>query len=228
VYSGGEVSDKVGLARNVMSLHWHGAIDDMAEAGVFTSLRSSYEIYLKQNVERYISIKNKLNEYLAEFAVKAAKLAEGLTDKFEKNVTAFVSFFITSILAKILTDKSFYGMFNRPVAIIGVLIVGGSALHLILTIYLFNKDRKWLADEWGRLQGRYADLLDAADLQRIFDKTKGYEQINTHLNFKRKLFLCVWSGLLIVALSVVLYFADWSKPSARVGNAATQAAPPTK
>lgn len=218
-YSGGGVSDKLGLARNIMSLHWKGNASDLVEPSVLTSIRSGYEIYLKQNVKQYIEVKGKLNDYLTDYTAKATKLSEGLAEKFEKNVTAFVSFFITSILAKVLTDKSFSGVFNRPVAIIGVLIVVGSVLHLCLSVYVFNKDRDRLEGDWDILRRRYSDLLDEADLQRIFDKSNGFNQAQEHVARKKTLFVGVWVTLLVIALGLILALADWSIPNS--GSAAS-------
>lgn len=217
VYSGGSASDKLGLSRNIMSLHWKGSTADLVEGGVYSSIRSGYEIYLKQNVKQYIDIKNKLNDYLADLGARAAKMGDGLSDKFEKNITAFLSFFITSILAKVLTDKSFVGVFNRPVATIGLLIVAGSTLHLWLTTHVFNRDRRRLSADWDALKQRYSDLLNSDDLQRILDKAGGFQDVDVHLKAKRDLFVGVWILLLVVAASLVLYFADWK---ANVADAA--------
>jgi hypothetical protein len=214
VYSPGGIADKLGLARNIMSLYWKGAVSDLVESGAYTSILSSYDIYLKQNVKQYIEIKNKLNDYLVDLGGRATKMADGLSDKFEKNITAFFSFFITSILAKVLTDKTFVGVFNRPVAIIGFMIVAGSALHLCLTTYVFNKDRKRLSSDWDVLKRRYSDLLNDDDLQRIIDKAGGFEDIDVHLKDKRNLFVGVWIALLVFAVSLVFVFVDWKVNSA--------------
>lgn len=223
VYSPSGVSDKMGLARNIMSLHWRDSIADLVSSGVLDSIRSSYEIYLRQNVRQYIETKNKLNDYLAEYAAKAAKLGEGLADKFEKNVTAFISFVITSIFAKILVDKTFNGVFNRPVALIGLLLVVGSVLHLVLTAYVFTKDRNRLEKEWDALKARYDDVLTHGDLNRIVEKTGGFQPIKKHLNSKRNLFIGVWIALIAFTLTVILAFADWSLPSgSEPGKAGTE------
>lgn len=213
VYSEGGISDKLGIARNIMSLHWKGSMTDFVESGVLISIRSGYEIYLKRNVEQYIAVKNKLNDYLGDVLDKAHKLADGFADKFEKNVTAFVSFFITSILAKVLTDSSFVGVFNRPVAVIGLVIVAGSALHLILSIYVFNKDKEYIESETNSLKDRYSDLLDKAEIEKIFQKLSGISSISGHLKSKRNLFIGVWIGLLVTALILVLTLADWKNGS---------------
>jgi hypothetical protein len=225
VYSGGAIADKVGLARNIMSLHWKGAIGDLVDNDVFLSLRSSYDIYLKDNVEQYLAVKNKLNDYLTDMAEKAGKLAESLGDKFEKSVTAFVSFFIGSILAKVLTDTSFAGVFNRPVAIIGFVIIAGSALHLCLSIYVFSKDSEHLEAEFDGLKQRYSTLLDATEVNRIFDKTAGLKEVKTHLRFKRNLFSAVWIALLVLSAVVVLMLTDWKKDSKPANSSVTISGP---
>jgi hypothetical protein len=208
VYSGGGLSDKMGLARNIISLHWKGGALPI-ELGTFNSIRSGFEIYLKQNVRQYIEVKNKLTDFLADFSQKASKLAEALGDKLEKNFIAFVGFFISSVIVKVVTDSSFTGVMTPSLAIIGFTIIGFSSIHLAATVLIFNKDKERLEEDFIALQNRYTDLLDQKDLERIFAKDDGFDKLSKYLKFKRNLFTGVWILSLVFFTSLVLRFTEW-------------------
>lgn len=75
-----------------------------------------------------------------------------------------------------------------------------------------QSDRQ-IAAAWDILRRRYSDLLDEADLQRIFDKTNGFNQAQDHVAKKKKVFVSVWIALLVIAFAVILAFADWRAPT---------------
>lgn len=213
VYSGGGISDKVGLTRNIVSLHWKPPSTSI-EPGIFYSVRSGFEIYLKRNVGRYIDVKNRLTDFLSEFTQKGNKLAENLSDKLEKNFVAFVGFFISSVILKVLTDKTFIGVLTPSLAIVALIIIGFSAIHLVVTLLIFNKDKARLEEDYNALRMRYTDLLDAEDLANIFTKAGGTDKLSKYLSFKRNLFVGGWLLSLIVFLVLVLMFTQWRPETA--------------
>jgi hypothetical protein len=217
VYSGGNVSDKIGLARNVISLHWKGDETDLVESGVLASIRSGYEIYLKQNVRAYIEVKNKLSEFLTDFSEKAVVLADGLTEKLEKNVAAFIVFFISSVIAKVATDKSFTGVLTPALAVIGITIIGFSFIHLAVSLIVFNKDKAKIEQDFDALKARYADILDAKDLDNIFVRTGAWERTVDQLRFKRRLLVSFWIISMSIFLALVLAFTDWKSAGHSTG-----------
>ena len=81
VYADDHAADKLGLARNIISLHWKGTTSEPFEDGVYQSILSGYDVYLKKHVDQYIAIKNKLSDYLSDFSQKSAKLADSVIEK---------------------------------------------------------------------------------------------------------------------------------------------------
>jgi len=57
VYTDGNYTDKIGLARNLISIHLKNDNLLTLDEGTIHSLESGYDIYLKDNVKQYIEIK---------------------------------------------------------------------------------------------------------------------------------------------------------------------------
>jgi hypothetical protein len=100
IYDAGVVADKIGLARNLLTLHARNKNILNLDSDVFASILSGYQIYLKENITQYIELRSKLIEYVGELSVKVAKLGEDLGNSLSKNFLAFISFFLTVVVLK--------------------------------------------------------------------------------------------------------------------------------
>jgi hypothetical protein len=110
---------------------------------------------------------------------------------------------------KAVTDHSFKGVLTPALAIIGLTIIGFSAIHLVVTIIIFNKDKSRLIEDYDALRMRYTDLLDSKDIERIFTKAGGLERLTSYLKFKRNLFAGAWVMSLFVFFCLVIQFTEW-------------------
>ena len=62
VYGSGNFTDKIGLARNLITIHLSSDSLLSVESDTVHSLTSGYDMYLKENVKQYIEVKSKLSE----------------------------------------------------------------------------------------------------------------------------------------------------------------------
>lgn len=202
-YSNGGTADKLGLARNIISLHWKGESVVAPDDGLFDSILSGYDIYLKEHVDRYIKLKKSLCDYLSDFSQKSSKLAESIGDKLEKSFVAFVGFFISTILLKVVTAKDLGGLFPKPLQVIAWGLIAGSFVHALISLLFSINERKRVIEDFGLLRLRYSDLLSKADLDRTFNGDAGITRVTGHLDYKLKLLFGGWFLMLIVCGCVV-------------------------
>ncbi|MCW6108704.1 hypothetical protein, partial [Clostridium sporogenes] len=85
----GNVEDKIGISRNIISLDIKDSDLCSIKKDVFNSIKSAHSIYLKENVEKYIEVKNKVTEFLFDMSQKSSQLVEGLGKSFMNNIVAF-------------------------------------------------------------------------------------------------------------------------------------------
>jgi hypothetical protein len=226
-YSEGNTADKLGLARNIISLHWKGDAAVDPDEGIYESILSGYAIYLKEHVDQYISLKKSLCDYLSEFSQKSAKLAESVGEKLEKNLVGFVGFFISTILLKAVTAADLGGLFPKPLQIIAWGLIAASFVHGVLSLWFAIRERKRIIGDFNLLRLRYSDLLHKSDLDRALGEDKGLRETTSHLDFKLRLFFSGWIAILLICSGVVIALSrtmvsDQQKPSSAKGVATTQ------
>lgn len=212
-YSGGSLPDKLGLARNIISLHWKGDVTNAPDAGIYESVLSAHAIYLKENVDRYISLKKSLCDYLGELSQKSAKLAESIGDKLENNFMAFVGFFISTILLKAVTEKNLEGLFPKPLQLIAWGLITASFVHGVVSLCFSMRERTRFIQDFNLLRKRYDDLLHKSDLDRVLGQDSGYRETIAHLDFKLWLFFAGWLVMLLVCAGVVIGLRQTMLPS---------------
>ncbi|WHT38707.1 hypothetical protein QNH98_17225 [Myroides sp. mNGS23_01] len=84
VYNGGNLNDKIGLARNIISLHFFKKGELELQGNPFQAIQSSYRVYEKQNIKQYIEIRNKISDQLIDFNNRANKIVEVFANGFQK------------------------------------------------------------------------------------------------------------------------------------------------
>jgi hypothetical protein len=205
VYADDHAPDKLGLARNIISLHWkEGLVSGPFENGAYDSILSGYDVYLKKHVDQYIALKNRLSDYLADLSQKSAKLADSVVEKLEKNFLAFAGFFISTILIKSVMDKSFPEFLPKSLQTIAWGLVGISLLHGIVSLIFSLRERNRYLEDFKLLRSRYADLLSPADLDRVLNSDEGKKKITGDLDFKLRLFYAGWLISLILCSVLIV------------------------
>ncbi len=203
-YADDHAPDKLGLARNIISLHWKdGICSQPFEAGAYDSILSGFDVYLKKHVDQYIALKNRLSDYLADLSQKSAKLADSVVEKLEKNFLAFAGFFISSILIKVVSDKSFPEFLPHPLRVIAWGLLGFSFLHGVISLIFSLRERRSYIDDFKMLRIRYDDLLSPADLDRVLNSDEGKKRITENLDFKLWLFYTGWLISLIICSALI-------------------------
>ena len=100
VYCGGNLNDKIGLARNIISLHFEKSGEIELKGHPFQSIQSSYKVYEKQNIKQYIEIRNKISDQLLDFNNRANKVIETFASGFQKSSLALITFYFSAIATK--------------------------------------------------------------------------------------------------------------------------------
>jgi hypothetical protein len=133
VYNGGNLNDKIGLARNIISLHF----EDVSELGLkgspFQAIQSSYKVYEKQNIKQYIEIRNKVSDQLLDFNNRANKVIETFASGFQKSALALISFYISAIAINVLGKGEFLNIFTLDATLLSITFLIGSLVYYFVS-----------------------------------------------------------------------------------------------
>ena len=131
-YGVGGSADRIGLARNVVSLQVDRLQDVSDRSTLWNAIHSNYQIYLKGNVASYLEVKNKIAEFLVESTAKAHALVEDLVDSLKNSVFVMLTFLLTVVVVNGLKDTGATVIFSA--AYFWIVVV----LCAVLTVWVFG------------------------------------------------------------------------------------------
>jgi len=206
-YLEGNYTDKIGLARNIISIHLENETLLSIETGTSDSVESGYDLYLKENVKQYIEIKNKISEFIQGQSDKALEMTKSMFSMFKTGLWTFTTFFITVFLLRVVNKGTFSGAFSFEVLMISILLIAVSFIYLAISIFEINSDRDRLLGKYSEIKNRYKELLNKKDLDKILNETEITNTEKTYINTKRNRYIWVWviTNVLILAVVSILY-----------------------
>lgn len=224
VYESGNFIDKIGLARNIISLHLDNNNSIELKGDPFQSIQSSYKVYEKQNIKQYIEIRNKISDQLLSFHDRANRIIETFAGGFQKSALALITFYTSAIALKILNKDKLIEVFTLDASVLSTsFILCSAGYYIIISKWEVNAQRNRFENNYKDIKKRYTDLLDEQDIERILNNDNEFRSDLKFMIDKGKFYSGLWFYFLVVLLSTtwLLYFiynvellskiADWFK-----------------
>jgi hypothetical protein len=205
------VSDKLGLARNILSISLkEGSLK--IDQHAFNSIQSGYQIYLKENINRYIELRGKMTDQLLALTGSASQVINNYVDSFKKSLLAYLSFFLSVLIVRILSNGSYVDVFTKDATILSLVFLVICVVYLVFSEWEYSKECKRLNDSYENLKERYTDLLNIDDINRILNHDKDYSTQLKFIEIKRRAYLVLWAISLVIILIAMLSmstFLNW-------------------
>jgi len=204
----GNVVDKVGLSRNIISLHLiEGNLLNIQEK-TLQSIGSGYQIYLKENVKQYIEIKNKLSEFIQNSSDKASEIVKSIAGYYKSSIWTMYSFFASVFLLRILSKNNDGVLVTEEVY---YLFIAFSIINIIIMRYALkelDEEKDRFIEIYLSLKDRYTDLLLPEDLLNVLNDDKQHRSDVKYIENKRKSFRTLWDrslSVIFIIISVLWY-----------------------
>jgi hypothetical protein len=206
IYSSSGIEDKLGLFHNVLSLSIN-TNDDIfnIKRNFFDSLKSNYNIYLRENINQYLQVKSKFIEQQIKFVSEFHELADELVNNLKNNFIAFLSFFMTVVVLNALSTGKLDYLFNDTITTISFILLLISVFLLMLSIA-----RIWF--KWHRqervinsLKDSYNDILNTGDINDIFDRNINMAEEKNYLITNTIIVAVIWLICLILIFVAIHY-----------------------
>lgn len=211
VYNGGNLSDKIGLARNIISLHFLKKGELELQGNPFQAIQSSYKVYERQNIKQYIEIRNKISDQLIDFNNRANKIIETFASGFQKSSLALISFYISAIAIKVLGKGEFTSIFSLDATVLSLSFLFGSLIYYRVSRWEIDEQRKRFISSYKNLKTRYTDLLDEEDINRILNNDNEFNEDIKFINDKKKNYSRMWLGVnAILAFATIFLFVCYN------------------
>jgi hypothetical protein len=208
-YDGGNIVDKIGLVRNILSLNFEKKSLKLSET-TFEAVKSSYRVYQKENIKQYIEIRNKISDQLVELQNKADKIVDGFVGDYKKSLLAVVSFFASVIVIKVVSSGDFSGAFTPEVTALSVGFIVISFFLMLFSRWEIKKQLSRYENFYSNLKIRYTDLLEASDINRILNNDTDFNDNRDFIKERRRKYTILWiiSLFILLVIVVILFFKN--------------------
>lgn len=203
IYNGGNCTDKAVIARNILSLHCRYADLLHIDEKTYASIQSNYMLYQRENVDKYLDLKNLVAGNINETIEKASELALSIPNGIKNNILAVFTFLFTVILANIVSAAPLTNIFTRDITAIFEIILGASFVFLAYTLYETNYKIKKIQLGYTKLKENYEDVFDVAELQEIFKEDSFENTTIKEIKIQRNIAIAVWIILIVIGIIVV-------------------------
>lgn len=199
VYSNGGLFDKIGIARNIISLNINE--DTLAlNVDTFSSILSNYKIYEKENSLQYIELRNKISEILLGLQEKIDKISDDYMDGMKKNIFTIVSFIITTVVIRLISKQDVITGFSTPILVLISALLVASLVYMWLCRYEISKKIKLFERHYSQISKRYEKLLCKNELEDVF-KDSNPDKDGSHASILRnRMKWTTWTWGIIVAI----------------------------
>jgi len=203
-YFSGEIADKLGIVRNLLPINIEKSILNVGpEFNI--SVDSNYKIYLKENVIRYIEIKQGIAQNLTDAIQKSNSISGELYDDLKKNIFAFLTFFVTILIFNTTNTGKLQNIFTKDISTIAYGLLGVSFIYLLLSLVGTHRKKQRFDDNYMALKRRFRDLLVAQDIENIFQKDLEHTKNKKHINCS------IWgAGIAWILILVIMFFVVYS------------------
>ena len=202
------ISERMGIARNVITLFVNGNDLFSINEKILPSIKSSFDIYLKENVDKYVEILNQVALLLNDIEKQSIEVADSFTKDFKNNCFAIITFFTTTILFNTLSTGKIENIFSKDLTTItlGFLLISG--IYWIISLFELSFKTKRLKNSYERNKNYYRPILDPEDLERIFNDGNYYDEDEKSIHRIRNLINFLWLSIIMILLAVVVYLGE--------------------
>jgi len=208
ILSGGYVSDKYSIARNIISINLSSE-NIVISSNIIDSIKSNFRIYEKDNVQQYIQLRNEISNLLIDLQSKINDIVDGFANDFKSNLLVLISFFASVVVFGVISKDSPFVYFSNQVIILSWSFLLVSYLYLRYSKSELDKRVDFFHRQYKQLETRYKPLLDEVELTNVFEDCNpdNSETHNSYLKWQRKHFAVLWMiSLIIIDLALLVLF----------------------
>ena len=210
IYTGGNEVDKIIIARNVTSLHCRYSslfsIDDKA----FESIKSNHALYLRSNVEQYLSLKKELSIFITDIVAKTGDYATSIFSNLKKNLMAIAVFLLTVIIPRMGTAHGWNEIFTRDVLYLLQIILFGSFIYLIICWKEVQYKVEKIKNGYNALKNNYKDVLSETEINDVLNNDNLLNNTVKDVKKGTIVWLFIWGGLLLGTIFIIEFLTTYN------------------
>lgn len=122
-----------------MSIHLDDRNRIRFDSEAWEAIKSNYQVYLKDNLQSYLEVKNKIGEFIIDSTAKTYGIADQLLESLKNNILVLLTFLLTVVLVNGLKDNGYKIVFSDGYLAIVLILTLVSIVWLVMTLLETNK-----------------------------------------------------------------------------------------
>jgi hypothetical protein len=203
------ILERMEISRNTITLY---SLDDnilKVKDNILSSIKSSYGLYLKKNVDSYIKTLKELQELLKYLEDNFLDIQEKFSSKFKVNIGAIFTFFMTTVLFNTLSTGKIENIFTKDISVLTISLLLVSAVVFTYEIIELNRSKNRLEKSYKEKKNYFSFLLDENEIKSFFDDEKFLEENKKQLQKMRREHIILFIFTYIVVLIVLFILSTW-------------------
>lgn len=205
-YSEGNFMDKMMIVRNILSVNLKQ--DTLSiPVNTFNSVLSNFKIFQKENVERYLKMRNDLSDKLIGLQREINKLADDYLSEYKKNIVAFLSFVVPMIVVRAMAKGEMIDVFSPSILIVMLASAFVSYVYFRYTQGEYQSREKMMKRQFAQMKERYREVLSEEERNFIFadSNEQDQESYTSFLRTREESISGIWKTTLIVIVLVSVF-----------------------
>lgn len=203
LYSGGNIYDKAQIARNILTLHCRYSDILEISSSILETIRSNYNLYLKDNVKDYLQLKKDITESILDHCNNISEALNKLSGYFKGNFIAIFGFIATLYFSEGIKENGFVNLFTGQTAIVTSFVLLGSFVLMGFSLYEVSQKEKFYKKKIDALKQNYEDVVERGELEQLIDKNELLILAEEQYKNSTKIIGVIWF-ISIVALFLAL------------------------
>lgn len=208
IFTDGNAVDKALLARNSISAHCKFTEISNLDGKTFASIQANYNLYLKDNVSKYIELTNAMAGFIQDSTNNVSDCISELLSHLKSNLIAVVSFIFTATLANIVSDQPLDNIFTYDITIIMYFVFVGSLVYYVISILEVHNKKKRMCKQYNDIVDHYEKVLSKEEIQQITDNGQPLTKAQNALKSGMVGWSIAWVLLILASFTVIDFIGD--------------------
>ena len=203
------ILERMEISRNIITLYLLDEDILKINNNILSSIKSSYSIYLKKNVDRYIRALKELQDLLSDLENNFYILQDTFSNKFKKNIGTIFAFFFTTILFNVLSNGKIQNIFTKDISILSLTLLFISAIIFLSEVVELNKNIKRLEENYKEKKQYFNFILNKDEIKDIFEDEKFLKKNKEEIQKVKNKYLILFFIINLIIFLALFNLSQW-------------------
>lgn len=205
IYIGGEIFDKIEIARNFLSMQKGDEVLPVLPETT-SAIDRNYQIYLTNNVKEYLHARNELANSLQKYSQHIAESVASLVNDLKANLVGIASCIGALLIARQMENPQF-NYFDGLVGEMALIVAFVSLVFGFVSFFLCRKRAEFYKAMIQGAKISAASEFSPNEMIEMFEDSPQYKESCRYLEVWSRSLLCIWILLCSILIFAIDYFA---------------------